>query len=289
MSSQVLGTGPVGFTDNNEGKQYFIPLSVLYFDDKNKIQADKWPPYNDNDKNFKDMVNDLLNTLVTQGFLTASPQKPPQQALILKAAVPGAAGNNIQVTFKKSDDSDATKFDATISETETYEGLSWNKDSLAYIKQVLGTEKGGLVHILDTDAPNSPPEGAIYYLKLPKDPNNNEPDEAKQASVSVPTSDGTTSFTLEARKSGPDGEKTTVTIAVGAETFSLTAVWEQSVTQITLGTLSDQLKEGGKYLISVEPPKNGTFTIIPAPGTVRLSGGADKKEALPASATVFGS
>jgi len=290
MPSQVLGSGPVGFTDK-DGNQKFIPLSALYFDDKG-IQVDgKLPLYNTDNKS---IVDSLLERLVAGGFLTPAPNEPPKPAMILKAANPGAAGNNIQVTFSNIAP-DKMKFDATITETEAYEGLSFDSQSANFIKTVLGTEKpenskGGLVHILEVDQPTFPPQAGTYELKLPKDKSNDE-DNTKNAFVKIQAS--STTFTLEARKPGKDGESTKVTIDLNsindsAKTFDLKVVWTQTVTGITLGDLSKKLAGSG-YLITVELPKKGGEFMIPAPGTVVLSGGADKKEAEAASATVFAS
>src|SRR5690242_5817261 len=155
----VLGNGPVAFTDQN-GQMLLIPLSALTLD-SNTIEASD--PYN------TDEIRQWLQYLVKVGFLTAGPTPAPKAAMTIQAADPGLAGNNIQVVFSNivpdpadPANADKTTFDATITETDTYNGLSFDPASPSFIKTVLGTEtagtgtKPGLVHIKDADTPSLP-------------------------------------------------------------------------------------------------------------------------------------
>jgi hypothetical protein len=275
----VLGNGPVAFTDQN-GQMLLIPLSALTLDG-NTIEASA--PYN------TDEIRQWLQYLVTTGFLAAGPLAP-KAAMTIQAADPGLAGNNIQVVFSNivpdpadPTNADKTTFDATITETDTYNGLSFDSASPSFIKTVLGTEivtgtKPGLVHIKDADTP-SLPKADSYPLT--------GGDASNKSSVKIPGDTSGNAFQVEAKKVGQEGKNTTVTISnvdASAKTFTLTAVWTQTVTGIKRGGLPEGL-QGNQYEIKVDKPAGGDFAI-PAPGPIGLSGGADPKPAANASGIV---
>src|SRR5436309_7350705 len=142
-STPVAGTGPVEFMDATTGKQLSIPLSVLAFKN-NQIDASSWPLYNQ----YKPEVDALLAYMVKSGALTPGATPPPQPALMLTAKQSGALGNNIQVTFKNvgADPNDPDKFDATMTETDKWQGLT--KDT---IQNVIGTSAGAsLIYVTQT-------------------------------------------------------------------------------------------------------------------------------------------
>jgi hypothetical protein len=272
----VLGNGPIAFTEQG-GQMLLIPLSALTLDG-NTIQAN--PPYNTKE------ISQWLQYLVNTGFLTAG-STPPKPAMAITAADPGLAGNNIQVVFSNivPDLADSTKttFDATITETDTYNGLSVDSTSPSFIKTVLGTEtitgtKPGLVHIKDADTPVLP-QTNNYLLTGGS--------ASKYSSIQIPGDPSGNAFQVEAKKSGKDGDNTKVTITnvdSSAKSFTLTAVWTQTVTSIKLGDLQVKL-QGNQYEIKVDKPAGGDFAI-PAPGPIGLSGGADARPASNASAIV---
>ena len=273
----VLGNGPVAFTDQN-GQMLLIPLSALTLD-SNTIEASD--PYN------TDEIRQWLQYLVTTGCLAAGPLAP-KAAMTIQAADPGLAGNNIQVVFSNivpdpadPTNADKTTFDATITETDTYNGLSFDSASPSFIKTVLGTEtvtgtKPGLVHIKDADTP-SLPKADSYPLTSGSD--------TTKSSVKIPGNPSGNAFQVEAKKGGKEGNNTTVTISnvdASAKTFTLTAVWTQTVTGIKRGGLPEGL-QGNQYEIKVDKPAGGDFAI-PAPGPIGLSGGADARPASNATA-----
>jgi len=279
---EVLGNGPIAFTDQS-GKMLLIPLSALTIDG-NTIQAS--PPYD------KDEIRQWLQYLVNIGSLTPGTAPSPKPAMVIQAADPGPAGNNIQVIFSNivpdpGDPTNAAKttFDATVTEMDTYKGLSSDSTSPSFIKTVLGTDKApksGLVHVLDADNPSLPKAG-VYPLA--------GGGASANSSAQIPGASSGTAFNVEAKKNGQDGDNTTVTISnvdATAKTFTLTAVWTQSVTGMKLKDLPDKLQGSSKYEIIVNKPNGGDFAI-PAPGTIGLSGGADPKDATKASGTVFAS
>src|SRR2546425_4171088 len=126
----VLGNGPIAFTEQG-GQMLLIPLSALTLDG-NTIQAN--PPYN------TDEIRQWLQYLVNTGFLTAGSTPSPKPAMAITATDTGLAGNNIQVVFSNitpdpanPTNADKTTFDATISETDTYNGLSVDSTSPSFI------------------------------------------------------------------------------------------------------------------------------------------------------------
>lgn len=285
--SAVLGNGPITLTAQ-DGKLLLIPLSALIFDATGSIKATKWPLYS----KYQAIVDPWLQYLVSIGALTPGTTAPPKPAMVIQAADPGLAGNNIQVVFSNivpdpanPPDPAKTTFDATITETDTYPGLSFDSASLSFIKTVLGTEKTngakpGLVHVLDADTPDLP-KADLYLLTGGG---------AAKSSAKVTKDPSGTAFTVEAKKNSTEGNKTTVTISnvdATAKTFTLVATWTQSVTGIKLADLPGKLNGGG-YEINVNVPVGGSFAI-PAPGPIELSGGADAMTASAASGIALAS
>lgn len=191
-------------------------------------------------------------------------------------------------------DADKTTFDATITETDIYEGLTPDT-----IKAILDT-KPGLVHIKDGDPPSLPKEGTYTLAQGAKN---------TMAFAKVDGVDSNaTAFFVEAKKKGKGGNYTKVIISdvnPDAKTFTLTAVWTQTVTGITRVSLPDTLappdegpEDNGNtipYEIRVSNPNipasnpDGDRDLyeVPAPGTILLSGGAEQMEAKQASGTIF--
>ena len=273
----ALGNGPVAFT-TQDGHQLLIPLSALSFDASGTLTVSNWPPYT----TYKSQVDAWLNYLVASGELTPGAAPPPKPAILIQAADPGAAGNYIQVVISNVTQ---TTFDATLTETDTYVGLSYDQASPSFIKTVLGTEttsgtKPGLVHILAADTPTTPKAGS-YALT-------GGGASAKSAKPVAGDPSGT-AFNVEAKKVGKDGDNTTVTIANvdgTAKTFTLSAVWTSSVTGIQVTDLPAKLAGSG-YEITVNNPASGY--ALPAAGPIQLSGGADAAAAQAASATAVAS
>ena len=280
MSSQVIGNGPIGFTDSN-GSQRFIPLSVLEFSD-GKISAEKWPLYKANE----DIVKAILEDLVDNGFLRPGPSPPAKPAMVLKAAVPGAAGNSIRVVFSNLEvdpDPDKTTFDATITAKDPYVGLNYDQNPPeAFIKNVLGTEKlagtSPTVICVKDETISQPPTAGSYQLE-------NGDNETKSGKA-INAASGT-AFTVEAWKKGSEGNNITVTISdVDPDTSTFTLVVELkplTIPNITLNNLKTLLQGSGIVLTVTEPDEG---FALPALGTIGLSGGSDAKDAASASATI---
>jgi hypothetical protein len=281
MTSTVIGNGPIGFTDK-DGNQKFIPLSSLYFEGS-EIKVVSSQLYTKN----KLTVDAVLKNLIDGGFLTAGANPPPKPALVLKAAIPGAAGNSITVTFSNIvvnlNTPGNSTFDATITAKETYSGLSFDSNSSSFIKKVLGTEtiiasSPGLVRAKDSDAPTQPTDKQSYTLAGGG---------VGKSHVDITgTSPGPTAFTVEAWKVGSEGDNITIKISevdAIAKTFTLIVEFKpQLITGIKLTDLPDKLAGSG-FVITVAKPDSGAYAI-PALGTVILGGGADAKAASTATA-----
>jgi hypothetical protein len=293
MPSAVIGSGPIGFTDT-KGHQQFIPLSQLYFNDVGEVIVKEGPLYNDN----KGVVDALLKNLVAGGFLKSAPTLPPKPAIVIKAAIPGAKGNTIQVTFSNFSNIVAdlptanTTFDAEIIAKATYSNLSLDPSSTSFSGKVLGVGatpgiSPGLVRVKEP-----PPKTAIEPEDISTALNALGSAE-KNCSFVVPTKGNSSqpAFTLEAWKEGADGQNIKITISEvdsKTKTFTLVVEWAQKITTIGLNNLPSKLAgdKDKEFVIKVSPPEGESFGI-PAPGTIVLSGGTDAQDAVPAEKVVF--
>jgi hypothetical protein len=287
MPDSVVGSGPVELTLST-GQFVSIPLSALYFDTDGTLKADNWPPLKNYPGGDQEVIKSWLAHLVTNNLVTKLVAAPPKPAMVVKATDPGSAGNSVQVQTKVTKvDPDPTKttFDITITETDTYTGLS-----AATIKNVLGTEKApgsGLVHVVDASVkPGLVPDQAKSPYKLPAP---GAPGAAPR--VDVVDASNAVVFTLEAKKPGPDGKGTTVTITnvdTNAKTFALTATWtKKTATGVTVATLQQGTAGLGLgYEVNIAPPTGVTYSV-PKDGTVTLTGGYDGTPPANASATIF--
>ncbi len=281
MPNQVIGSGPIGFT-NSDGNQVFIPLSALYFDADGKIKPDSWSSYPKDEQT----VNGLLNELVEGGLLIAGTEAPIKPAMLIEAAISGAVGNHIQVAFSNivvdSTTPANTTFECTITAKDTYLDLSFDSTSSSFIKKVLGTETitgsiSSLVRIKDADTPSLPKQGS-YVLT--------GGGVAAKASKTIDGAPSVTAFTLEAWKNGTDGQYLTATIPQvdgTAKTFTLVVEWKQPViTGIKVADLPTKLVGDG-LVLKVSQSGMANFAI-PVLGPIILNGGVDAKAATKASA-----
>jgi len=303
MPSAVIGSGPIGFTDN-EGKQQFIPLSQLYFDDYGevKVTGENELPYSANKK----VVDALLKNLVAGGFLKSAPTPtlPPKPAFVMKAAIPGAKGNTIQVTFSNFRNIptglppvNISTFDAEIIAKATYSNLSFDPELPSFIGKVLGVGatpgiSPGLVRVKEP----APKDKEIQPEAISTPQALQSPTVAgeKKFSRVVPKKDlpSDPAFTLEAWKEGADGQNIKITLIPDVhsppQTFTLVVEWTQpKIINIALTELPLKLAGEG-FVIEVSPPPEDPKSYgIPAPGTIVLSGGADAQDAVPAEKVVF--
>jgi hypothetical protein len=269
----AIGSSPFEFTDGN-GKQVSIPLAALTFT-AGVLDVDvDWPPlkrgeYGGSQQDSlttQQAITNFLAELTKNRIFTEPPPVAPQPALLVTAADPGIAGNNITVAITKDPDLDPAKakFDITVVETEVYTGLS-----AGTIEAVLGTEttpgsKPGLAHVLS---------GSVDKTLTPVDQTVTFPAGTPGVNATIDINDATPAlvFTLEARKPGPGSAfaKAEISDAAGG-TFTLTLTWERTLTGAKLLTdlapLSDE--------ITATAPAGGTFSIpATTAAPVALSGG----------------
>ncbi len=209
-------------------------------------------------------------------------------SLQLTAVQAGSIGNNIvaSVANVRSDLSPAT-FDFTVTETETYSGLT-----VAQILPVLGDERT-----------NSPSLAHQLTASISQDPN------AVPAAQNVSFSDATTPsaradfynaagaivFTLEARGPGDGGNFTSATIAninttVTPNTFDLTLTWTRTLTGLNAGNCVPAIQFGLGYEVTVAGPQT-SISAVPSEGVTQFSGGLDTSptaSAISATANLFG-
>lgn len=272
MPGQVLASGPVHFTDT-QCRTHMIPLSALYFDKSGAIQADLWPLYSEH----KLLLESWLPYLQEHGLIREGATPAPKPAMVVTAQTTGAAGNSIQLTISNlrpdTANSKESLFDANITETHTYAGLSPST-----IKAVLGTltetgSRPGLVIIDGNDPPKMPKVGSFPLIGGGV---------AATASMDIPNSGDTdTAFSVRARREGEDSNLVIVTIEnedVSKSTFTLVAAWTKSVTAIK----ADKLKPEFDYLVTIEAPKESTLAA-PAEGKYSLGGGSEGPPRQPAS------
>lgn len=269
----VLANGPVTFTDD-KGSQMAIPLPDLYFDATN-IKADKWPPYKDSaSQAFKDSVDAWLQYLVRNGELVKDTQAVTGDAMLITAKSPGATGNSIKIVISNiRDDANVPPnkiFDVTVTETDSYSGLT-----PATIKDVIGTAAGtgtkpGLVFVSSAAAPALPVAGDSPLAGAP-------------AKVKLKQADASTAFEVQAKDADADGANTVVTIKnIAGQSFDMVVVWNKTKT----GIKASEMQTNFGYELAVAAPPSGTTILTPAPGAIVLSGGADAQGPTKASVIV---
>lgn len=268
----VVASGPVDFVSAS-GSQVSIPLSALYFDASNALQAGNWPGYTANQA----VVDPWLEYLIDTGVLRPAEQPPPSIAMIVSAKNAGSSGNNITIVFDNVTTSGTTTtFDATVTQTDVYESLTPGTlaATLGTSTSTLGS-RPGLVMLSSSGTPT-----------MPKDKTYPIPD-ASPNEVSVEQATSTNeAFMLKARYGAPGANLLSVVISDAdqtAGTFTLTATWTKSAT----GIQASGLQTSFAYVITVAAPSGGSLAP-PAEGRVVLSGGSETTSARAASAAVVG-
>lgn len=285
-SAIAIGSGPIAFTTKKDGQALLIPLTAISFENGAVKLSNVYSTY-------QTELQPWLDYLAKQEIIKAGETPPPRPALIIKATDAGSAGNNIQIEFKnvKPDLVDPsnlakTTFDAVVTEKEIHT-FSFDPASPIFIKTILGTDtlsgsKQSLVRIKATDTPSQPKLGT-YTLE--------SGNATTKATKPVDGDPSGTTFNLEAKKVGEDGNNTVATILdvnAIAKTFGLTIVWTKTIAALKLADLPVKLEGTNKYIITVTKP-DGTasgFTVIPSAGLFALNGGADKRDEVQASATI---
>jgi hypothetical protein len=267
----VAAMGPLEFTD--EGEQFVIPLSALYFDSGITLKTDS-PLY----AQHRHALDGWLAYLQSNGLVTPAPQPPPTAAMVITAAGTGSSGNDIAIAFTNVQVDPVTQdttFDATLTQTDTYPGLTPET-----LTDVIGTapdtgSRPGLIYVSSGGTPAQPANGAVA-LNVAGPP----------FTFDVSDGQGATAFSLRTRSDDADAADTAVTITAADDpssptTFTLTATWTKQATGIHASDLGTSFA----YEITVAAPPGGQL-LPPAPGRVVLRGGSDLTGPTAASVTV---
>jgi hypothetical protein len=270
----AIGNGPFEFTDAN-GKHWSIPLYAFQFAG-NSISVDSaWSSLANSPS-----AQAFLQYAATNGIIVPAPAPSLFPAMVIQAADPGAAGNNITVAVKIShvisspptNDPTLTQFSLTVTETDTYPALT-----VATVQSVLDGQ-GGLVRVA---------QGSVYTADSP-----NKQSGSFASSADYPVLGGgspSVVFILVPKKNGSDATTTisitpNVSNSSGQETFQLVATWTKTVSGITLGTLESLVAANLSYLITVSKPGGGAYSVPADNTTTQLSGGGP---GINASANLF--
>lgn len=282
----VLGSGPIDISVG--GKQYSFPLSAFYFDDKGAIQINSSFLPAVPDSNLNNALPLWLNYLVNQALLSPGQTPTPQPAFSIQALDPGSTGNFISVKLANVNAAKPvpnSTVDITVTETDTYSGLT-----LDTLDKVIGTSSGGgsrpgLVFLASKIPKNTPlPAGPVPISPTSTTPPAN-PGDSYQFTFGVSPN----TFSLQAKHPGVEGQFTTVTITkieADGKTFTMVAEWKKpQQTGVKLSDLADSTKTPFAYELVITPPSGG-FTVAPAAGTITLAGGIDAQPSANAQATV---
>lgn len=262
--------GPLEFTD--QGQQFVIPLSALYFDAGVTLKTSS-PLY----AKHKQALDGWLAYLQSNGLVTPAPVAPPAPAMVITAADKGSAGNDIVISFSnvhEDPNTHDTVFDATLTHTDTYPGLTPDT-----VGDVIGTSKGtgtrkGLVFVSSGGKPTQPANGSYPLSGGPP------------AAGDISDGHGGKAFSVTTRSSDAESANTTVEVTAAddpssPDTFTLTASWSKQATGIQVTDLETEFASE----ITVAAPDGGQLAP-PAPGTVSLRGGSDATGPTAASVTV---
>lgn len=269
--TRVRGNGPIEITDSG-GHLVALPLSALFFDG-GQLQA-SGALYSAH----KAAFDPLLRELSDEGLIVPDVQPPPVAAVVVTAKNPGAAGNDIQLTFSniRANPSDNTQtiLDATLTQRDVYPRVD-----LTTLGTVLGTSSAtgspaGLVFLSSSGTPTAPKEG-IYAA------------DTTSGVVKVAKAAGSgNAFQLTFRVADTAATMTVEVSAWDAATgaFGLAATWTKTLTGIQISELDANASFGA--MITAAAPPDGSLGV-PASGTIILTGGADATDAKPASATAM--
>jgi len=283
-NTPATGNGPFEFTSSG-GKQISIPLTAFSFDSSGNIVVDAaWQAITN-----AQPASALLTYAVQEGLLAPAAVPSPFPAMIIKAADSGAGGNSISITVAVSsvvtspptNDPTLVPFSLTVTETDTYTGLT-----AATIESVLGSSvvtgsSPGLAQIV---------HGSVDASGVPKQQNGFLSGSPAEFDVQAVSGSPATIFILAAKKSGADGTNTQLWITPNNTsppspnpTFGLKVQWSRMVSGITLPTLDATVQSSFGYEITVSKPSSGAYSL-PAAGVTTLSGGGPGNNA---SAVLF--
>jgi hypothetical protein len=269
--------GPIEFTDS-QGNGHLIIAGALSFDASNTLQVN----LTGMPASTAAAATAFLKHLAAQGEIVPASLPPRGIGLVVTAKDPGAQSNNIalEVTDVRPDPADDSKqiFDATVTETDTWTGLTPES-----VGSVIGTSAGGgstpgLVFLAGPAAPLAPAAGTVAVAAAGS---------KFQADVKKQGDPSKTAMILQSKASDAEAANTAVTVTLdsGGPAFTLIAKWTKSVS----GIHADDLETSFAYEIKAAAPPGAAALATPAAGTYQLSGGADASGSKRASASVTSS
>jgi len=260
----AVGDGPIDFV-GSDGRQLTIPLEAITFVDDvptSSISADG--------------LGAWLVYLVDQGDLVPGPSPAAPVALRLVAAKEGATGNDITIEVSAAGGTAVL----IVTESHVYEKVSCNPAAATRrLADVLSDSS--LVHLTNPTAGGTtkPKKNAAIAAK----------GTTPETWVILDEHDNML-VTLEARDTDFDSTKGTMTVGVDSvaddNTFTLTLEWVGNSVEVKKakpGASQAAFDDLGFSVKLKSPPPAG----MPAPGTYRLTGGADEADAQVASATLL--
>ncbi len=267
----------------DDGRQISIPISDIAFEN-GKPKTISTPA--------DDELTAWLVYLANQGRLRQTPAAPASTALTLKAAIAGSTGNKLVVNVAPNN-AEATKLDVTVTETDVYDGLTFNlaqlddATSVTKVLGIAGTADGtrpGLVQFVGPK-PAAPVELTVAVPGAVVQPQTNKP------TINVPSTAANAaplSFALIARAADAGTVAARWSAAITnldttAKTFTLTVGWSKTVTIAGTADLAGLATEMA-FAVAITLPTN---PALPAVGTTHLSGGAEIAAATKAAATVL--
>jgi len=272
-STDVVGPGPISFTNTN-GDQMIIPLSALEFSDGKLQLKNDWktvPAL----LTSQATITNLAQALTAVGQLTPPPTLPPAPALALTAARTGPETNNIIVTTTTTGAGDPLTAEITVTakEKDAWPGLTNGADAA----QAMGTDAApgtGLLVVKQgsfTAGPGAPPSVAQATQGKLKPGDHADLKDSGNNTVCT--------ILPRADYAGNAGLQYTVHPDAAGHSFSITATYDSSseqggTTAITLQDISN-LKSKLKpvaYLVTASAPPTGA--MVPADGFAQFSGGA---------------
>jgi hypothetical protein len=270
--TSLVGNGPVEITTAT-GDLIAVPLAAFFLDGSGNPQL-SGALYQAHQAALIARVKDLI----AQNLVGAATSPVPPPVLVLTAVVPGAGGNEIQITFASPavQDPNNPTVDATLTHSATYTGLA--KDT------ILGAVGDGSAKdshtepvFLSTPATSLPAVGSYAV-----DPT--------KGVLSVPdATDATKSAFGLTFRNAPDPAATMTAVIPQSDpasnTFTLTVTWKKTLTGLNAAAL--RTKFFPQVSGAAPPGAAPTDPGIPADGTVVLSGGADAQDPKSATATAM--
>lgn len=245
----AVANGPIAYV-SPAGTQTFVPLSAIRFVD-GAVTVDS---------TFQ-AASAWIGSLVEQGYVRPGGSTPVTAAIVWSAVDPGTAGNATTVSIKSVSD---LLFDATAERNERWSGLT-----PATVGKTLAAHEA-IVRVNDA-TPKMPVKMAKTKLA------GGSGTLASKLAIPAKTGDAFTVTARAADVSGDDVEVAIDDVDTNASTFTLTASWKKTASNVDASTAAAKLA-ALEFVVKATAPDGKTF-VLPAEGSHTLSGGVDKATA----------